>query len=56
MLCIIEAENISATKKKAKKVSLLKTQIKIRRKLLGQNIHIAFSHSRKQQPLSEVTK
>ena len=56
MLCIIEAENISATKKKAKKVSLLKTQIKIRRKLLGQNIHIVFSHSRKQRPLSEVTK
>ena len=34
----------------------MKTQIKIRRKLLGQNIHIVFSHSRKQRPLSEVTK
>ncbi len=56
MLYSIEAENVSATKKKAKKVSFLKTQIKIRKKLLRQNIHIVFSHSRKQRPLSEVTK
>ena len=56
MLCSIEAENVSATRKKAKKVSLLKTQIKIRKKLLGQNIHIVFSHSRKQRPLSDVIK
>ena len=32
MLCSIESENVSATKKKDRKVSLLKTQIKIRKK------------------------
>lgn len=44
----IDTENLSVAKKKAQKLLLLKTQIKIRKKVFGQTIHIVFSHSRKQ--------
>ena len=47
---------LNSTKKNADKISLLKTQIKIRKKLLGQNIHTVFTQSRKQRPLGDVIK
>ena len=48
-------EDISPSKK-AKKLALLKTQVRIRKKVLKQNIHIVFTHSRKQRPLNEIVK
>jgi hypothetical protein len=47
----IDDEAISLSKKKAKKISLLRT---LRKKLLKQKIQITFSHSRKQRPINEV--
>ena len=52
----IDNKSLSAAKKTAEKRSLLSTQIKIRKKVLGQNIHITFSHLRKQRPTSEILK
>ena len=42
------------SKSKTKKLALLKLQIKIRKKLLKQNIKIAFTHSGKQRPLNDI--
>ena len=52
----IDNKSLSAAKKTAEKCSLVRIQIKIRKKILGQNIRIVFSHSRKQRPISEVVK
>lgn len=52
----IESESISASKKKTKIISLIKTQMQIRKKVLNQDIHIVFSHSRKQRPVSDILK
>ena len=52
----IEAENMSTQKKKTKKISLLKVQINIRRKVLKQNIRIPLSHARKQRAVSEISR
>lgn len=52
----IDNKSLSAAKKTAEKRSLLSTQIKIRKKVLGQNIHITFTHLRKQRPTSEILK
>ena len=49
-LQVIDTESISAQRKKSKKISVLKTQIRI----LGQDICIVFSHARKQRPLHEL--
>lgn len=56
MLGRIDTEKISAQQKKAKKIQLLKTQIRIRKKILGQDIRIFFSHARKQRPLCKIVK
>lgn len=55
-LQVIDTESISAQRKKSKKISVLKTQIRIRKKVLGQDIRIVFSHARKQRPLHELVK
>lgn len=52
----IESESISTSKKKTKILSLIKTQIQIRKKVLNQDIHIVFSCSRKQRPVSDILK
>ena len=52
----IESEKISASKKRNKKITLLKTQIKIRRKILNQNIPIVFTNNRKQRPTADIAK
>ena len=50
----IENESMTATKKKKEVKTLLSHQVKIRKKLLGQDIQIKFSHSGRQHPLSEI--
>lgn len=35
-------------------MDVIKTQVQIRKKIMKQNIHIVFSHSRKQRPVNEV--
>lgn len=47
---------LECCKEKIKKLNLLKTQIKIRKKVLGQKIHITFSHSRRQQPIFQIVQ
>ena len=54
-LVAIDRENIKS-KKRQEKLTLLKTQIKIRKKVLNQKIHIAFSHCHKQRPMHEIAK
>ena len=56
MLDSIDAENTSVSKRKVEKLSLLKKQIRIRKKVLGQNIPIVFTHLRKQRPLNDIVK
>ncbi len=52
----IESLQLTAAKMKAQKLSLLKTQIRIRKKVLHQNIRITFSHSGKQRPIIDIVK
>ena len=52
----IDQEKLSAAKKTAKKMALLRTQVKIRKKVLKQNICVTFTHCRKQQPVHEIAK
>ena len=51
---IEKIESMTATKKKKEVKTLLSHQVKIRKKLLGQDIQIKFSHSGRQHPLSEI--
>ena len=53
-LLIIDEKNISASKKRNKKISVLKTQVQIRRKFLGQTVPILFTSNRKQRPLTTI--
>ena len=55
-LVAIDKANISKAKEREKKLVLLKTQIKIRKKILNQKIHIVFSHCRKQRPVHDIAK
>ena len=55
-LGIIDNESLSTTKKKKKKIEILKTQIRIRKKILGQNVSIVFTSNRKQRPLHDIVK
>ena len=50
----IDEEVSTATKRRAKKLALLKIQIKIRKKILKQNIRIVFTHSGKHRPIDDV--
>ena len=52
----IDKEQISISKKKKKKITLLKTQVNIRKKLLKEKIQITFSQSRKQLPINDLVK
>ena len=55
-LMAIDKEKISEAKKASKKMELLKTQVRIRRKVLGQKIPIAFTAKRKQRSITVVSK
>ena len=50
----IDCQNITASKKKSLKVSFLKTQVNVRRKVLGQGIRIIFSKSGRQRALTDL--
>ena len=50
----IDGEVSAATKRRAKKLALLKVQIKIRKKILKQNIKIVFTHSGKHRPIDDI--
>ena len=50
----IDKETCTASKRKAKKLALLKIQIKMRKILLKQNIRIVFTHSGKHRPLKDI--
>lgn len=53
-LLAIDKEAISTSKKKKKKIELLKTQIHIRKKILCQAVPIVFTTNRKQRPLKDI--
>ena len=53
-LLTIDRENISASKKRNKKMEVLRTQVQIRRKVLGQTVPIVFTSNRKQRPLASI--
>ena len=55
-LKIIEAESTSAAKRKASKLSLLKSQVKLRKKVLKQDINIVFTRSRQPRPTEDIVK
>ena len=55
-LATIDEEFSTASKRKMKKFSLLKVQIKMRKKLLKQNIKIIFTHSGKHRPLNDIVQ
>ena len=46
----------STSRKKNKKIELLRTQIQTRRKVLGQTVPIVFTSRRKQLPLKDIEK
>ena len=52
----IDEESLSITKKRNKKIDCLKTQIRIRKRVLGQNVSIVFTSNRKQRPLNDIVK
>lgn len=53
-IAAIDKKRLSAAKGAAQKRSLIPNQVTIKTKVLGQNIHREFSHSKRQQPASEV--
>uniref|UniRef100_A0A1X7TAG3 Uncharacterized protein n=1 Tax=Amphimedon queenslandica TaxID=400682 RepID=A0A1X7TAG3_AMPQE len=50
----IDKKDISESKKISEKLKLLRTQINIRKKVLKQVVHIAFTQSRKQRPIHQI--
>ena len=52
----IDNQQISASQKKAKKMEVLKTQIKIRKQVLLQKVPIMFTHCRKPRAVHEIAK
>ena len=52
-LLMVDRESISASKKR-KQIAVLKTQVQIRRKVLGQTVPIRFTSNRKQRPLASI--
>ena len=52
----IDTKLCSAAKKRDEKLSLLKKQVKVRKKILGQNIHIIFTRARKRRPVNDLVK
>ena len=52
----IDQEKLNASKKAARKLALLRTQVKIRKQVLKQNIRITFTHNRKQRPVHDIAK
>ena len=53
-LANIDRQNATASQKRALKLSFMRTQVSIRKKVLGQTIRIVFSKSGRQRPLTEI--
>ena len=53
---IDENPDFSNSKKKTKKIELLKEQVKYRKQLLKQNVKVVFTSNGKQRPLTELIK
>lgn len=53
---IDSGSGISSSKKKSKKLQLLRTQINIRKKILHQQIAIVFTQSRRQRPFDDIAR
>ncbi len=51
----VDKKNASATKKRTCKIEILRTQVQIRKKVLGQTLPIKFTSNRKQRPLCDIT-
>ena len=51
----IDTKDISTTKKRSLKTSILKTQVQIRKKVLGQSVPITFTSNHKQHPVADIT-
>lgn len=52
----IDMKPVSATRKKSLKVDILRTQVRIRKKVLGQNVPITFTSNRRLRPVAEITQ
>ena len=52
----IDMKAVSATRKRSLKMDILRTQVRIRKKVLGQNVPITFTSNRRQRPVAEITK
>ena len=52
----IDMKAISATRKRSLKMDILRTQVRIRKKVLGQNVPITFTSNRRQRPVAEITQ
>ena len=50
----INGKNMTASKQRSLKLSFLKTQVNVRKKVLGQDIRIVFSRSGRQRPLTDL--
>ena len=50
----IDEEDCNVAKKKAKKLTLLREQLNIRKKILKQDVRITFTCSRKQRPIDDI--
>ena len=55
-LSVIEEESISNTKKTQKKFAVIREQINIRKKVLGQKVNVPFTTNGKQRSLSDIVK
>ena len=56
MLKIDMMSNISDTRKRSLKIGVIKTQVQIRRKVLGQSVPITFTSNRKQCPITDIIR
>jgi hypothetical protein len=50
----IDNTQISQSKKDSKKLSIIKTQVNVRKKVLGQQIKITYTHARRKRPICEI--
>ena len=52
----IDVKAVSATRKRSLKMDILRTQVRIRKKVLGQNVPITFTSNRRQRPVADITQ
>ena len=54
LLDTIDSQPLSVSRKRREKLDLVRTQVKIRRKVLGQTLSIPFTHHRKQRSIGVI--